>query len=265
MSDRPPDESSTDAATDVDPTDADTGADSDETAADSSSVTADRFLRWLRRSDDPRSAVVRDVLSAVAIVSLVGLVLFAVSGVWPPLVAIESGSMEPNMNTGDLVFVVATDRFVGDESVADTGVVTLENGRESGYETFDRSGDVVVFRPDGNDSRTPVIHRAHFWVEAGENWVDTEAESANLRGTTCDAVAACPAPHDGFVTKGDNNGMYDQVTNAGAETTVVRPDWVVGKAAFRIPWLGRLRLVLESLLSQSIDIGVHRLTGPSPR
>ncbi|WP_342768869.1 S26 family signal peptidase [Halopiger aswanensis] len=166
------------------------------------------------------------------------------------------------MNTGDLVFVVDSDRFAGDDPIDGTGVVTLENGRESGYETFDRPGDVVVFRPDGNDSRTPVIHRAHFWVEEGENWVDTEAESTNLRGTTCDAVAACPAPHGGFVTKGDNNGLYDQVANAGAETAVVRPDWIVGKAALRIPWLGRIRLAFESLLSQLIDVAVHRMTDP---
>ena len=40
---------------------------------------------------------------------------------------IESGSMEPNMHIGDLVFI---------QNVPNTGIVTCEEGATSGYETF---------------------------------------------------------------------------------------------------------------------------------
>ncbi len=38
---------------------------------------------------------VADIVSSAGSVLLVGVLLFAVSGVWPPLVAIESPSMDP--------------------------------------------------------------------------------------------------------------------------------------------------------------------------
>lgn len=42
--------------------------------------------------------------------AVVAATLFAVSGVWPPMVAVESGSMAPSLRTGDLVVASATDR-----------------------------------------------------------------------------------------------------------------------------------------------------------
>ncbi|ELY88002.1 S26 family signal peptidase [Natrialba taiwanensis] len=221
------------------------------TDSDTSSVSIedDGLLRWLLRSEEGTVVVVRDVASTVAIVALIGLVLFAASGVWPPLVAVESGSMEPNMHTGDLVFVVDDDRFVGENAVDGTGVVTLEDGQNGGDKHFGRPGDVIVFAPDGDASKTPVIHRARFWVEEGENWVETKADADALDGRTCADLSSCPAPHDGFVTKGDANDLYDQVDGRYAETTVVKPDWVSSKAGFRIPWLGRVRLAFDSLFA----------------
>ena len=213
--------------------------------SDGITIEDDGVVRWFLKSDDGTVVFVRDILSSVAIVVVIGLILFGVSGVWPPLVAVESGSMEPNMQRGDLVFVVDDDRFVGDDPVDDTGIVTLENGQESGHEKFGGPGDVIVFRPDGDDHRTPVIHRAHFWVESGENWVDTRADEDIIGDTTCNDVRSCPAPHDGFVTKGDANRGYDQHENE--ITTVVRPEWVTGKASFRIPWLGHVRLAFDTI------------------
>ena len=61
--------------------------------------------------------------------------------------------------------------------------------------------------------------------------------------------------------KGDANGGYDQVGGVGAETTVVHPDWATGKAMFNIPWLGRVRLLFDSILGLStvgVVVGVSR-------
>ncbi|QIO21323.1 S26 family signal peptidase [Haloarcula sp. JP-L23] len=187
--------------------------------------------------DVPFSVYVRDVATSVGAVVLVGLLLFAVSGVWPPLVAIESGSMTPNIDTGDMVFIMEEDRFPGPD--ARHGVVTAETGAESNYVMFREPGDVIVFEPNGNERRTPVIHRAMFYVEKGENWYDRADPDDVGAADSCADLRNCPAPHDGFVTKGDFNDAYDQVTGT---STVVRDEWVVGTAELRIPGLGWVRL-----------------------
>ncbi|WP_408960019.1 S26 family signal peptidase [Natrinema sp. 74] len=204
----------------------------------------DGLVRWVLETDNRTMSAVRTVLTSLAIVAVVGLLLFGISGQFPVLVAVESGSMAPNMHTGDLVFVVEEGRFAGEGAVDGTGIVTLEQGRETGYRQFDKPGDVIVFRPNGDPTVTPVIHRARFWVEAGENWVRTKADSEYLNGATCADIASCPAPHDGFVTKGDANPAYDQLPRSGAETTVVSPGWVTGKAMVRAPNIGDVRLIL---------------------
>lgn len=212
--------------------------------ADAVTIEDDGYLRWFVRTDDGTVVAVRDILTSVAIVAAIGLLLFGLSGIWPPLVAVESGSMEPNMYRGDLIFVVADDRFVGDDPVAETGVVTKYDAAD-GDGRFGDTGDVIIFRPAGGEG-TPVIHRAHFWVESGENWVETQANPEYVDGDSCDDLEYCPAPHDGFVTKGDANPGYDQA-GYGAQTTVVSPDWITGKGLFRIPWLGYVRLTFDAL------------------
>lgn len=183
----------------------------------------------------------RDLIVSIAIVLLFGGYLFAISGVWPPMVAVESGSMEPNLERTDLVFVMDTDRFQPDDAVADTGVVVARDGATTGYEQFGNPGDVIVFEPNGDADQTPIIHRAIFWVEEGEDWIE-RADDRFLRGTdSCAAVAGCPAPHDGFITKGDNNQAYDQV-GAGRISQPVRPAWVIGTAELRVPGAGWVRL-----------------------
>ncbi|ELY78997.1 S24/S26 family peptidase [Natrinema pallidum] len=216
------------------------------TADDGVTIEDDGLLRWFLNTDNETVMVTRDILSSVAIVAVVGLLLFGVSGIWPPLVAVESGSMEPNMHKGDLIFVADEGRFAGDAAAAGTGVVTLENGQESDHEKFGNPGDVIIYQPNGDPAETPVIHRAHFWVDKGEHWVDTKASEEIVGDATCEDVATCPAEHAGFVTKGDNNDGYDQYGNGISD--VVKPTWIQGKAMFRIPWLGHVRLTFDKLL-----------------
>lgn len=232
------------------------------------------WVRWLFTTDHEAVVYVREVAGSVAAVALVGALLFAVSGVWPPLVAIESESMEPHIEKGDLVFVMDEHRFAdGAAAVAgdgSTGVVTFRTGQETGYTTFSEPGDVIVYRPDGSASATPIIHRARFWVEEGENWYDRANRDyvgqyrsceADDDPTTDTALPACPAPNAGFITKGDNeatNGMYDQV--AGIAENPVDPRWIIGSAEFRIPWLGHVRL-LFGLLGGSAETVVTAAGG----
>ena len=204
------------------------------------------WARWLRQTNHPVVQIVRDLVSSALVVLLVGLVLFAISGVWPPMVAVESGSMEPQMSRGDLVVVVEETRFAPSTALNSTGVVTYRRGKQSGYRTFGSYGDVIIYQPNGSGG-TPIIHRARFWVNESENWYD-KANPAYVDGETCRAVPNCPAPQSGFITKGDANSQYDQVMGLSGP---VRPQWITGKAVVRIPWLGYIRLAFGVLVVPS--------------
>jgi len=184
----------------------------------------------------------REVLTSVLAVVVVGLLLFAISGVWPPMVAVESGSMEPHMHRGDLVFITEPHRFSPETAVGDTGVVTTDVAEETGYRSFGDLGAVIVY-DNPKVGGSPIIHRARFWVDEGENWYD-RANPEHVRADSCDALRNCPAPHAGFVTKGDHNDRYDQ---ANGISEPVKPAWVSGIARVRIPYLGLIRLSLGSL------------------
>ncbi len=128
--------------------------------------------------------------------------------------------MLPDMRVGDLVFVAAPDRF--------GPLVTSAEGAETGHLSFGSPGDVIVFRPNGDDSVHPIIHRAIIRID--------EAEAEEL--------LEFRDPHAGIVTKGDNNPVIDQLTthtNLG-RIEPVKDEWIIGKAVFAIPLLGYLPL-----------------------
>lgn len=189
----------------------------------------------------------REVLSSAGAVVAVGLLLFAVSGVWPPMVAVESGSMEPHMSKGDLVFITEPGQLAPDDRLThgNTGVVTYRAGAGAGYETFGSYGSVVVYEPPAGQG-PPIIHRTRFYVESGENWYD-RADEDHVDADSCEALANCPAPHGGFITKGDANARYDQANGISAAGPV-KPSWVVGVGRVRVPYLGWIRLSVSGVV-----------------
>jgi signal peptidase len=81
--------------------------------------------------------------------------IFAYSGVWPPMVVIESKSMQHGeasaigvIDTGDIVIV----------KQADGEVVTYLEGVATGHRTYGEAGDVVIYYKPG--MAKPIIHRA---------------------------------------------------------------------------------------------------------
>jgi signal peptidase len=207
----------------------------------STDSTEDESLLTRFRNDQTGPLMfIREMLTSMATVAAVGLLLFAISGVWPPMVAVESGSMDPNMQKGDLIFVTEPGRYMPDYAHGDTGVVTYHTGQQQEYRTFDDYGSVVVYK-NPSTAGPPIIHRARFWVNEGENWYD-KANQEYVNADSCAELLNCPAPHDGFITKGDNtrsNPYYDQATGISSP---VKPEWVVGTARLRIPYLGWVRL-----------------------
>lgn len=197
------------------------------------------ILERLRDPDDRWAGIARDLIWVVGVVGLIALTLFLVSGTWPAVVTIESGSMVPNMNVGDLVLVVAADRY--------GTLTTSEEGAQTGYGRFNPHpssagdpvhGDVIVYRPNGNTQYHPIIHRALEYVNESE------------------AAARFGADHAGYVTKGDHNPIVDQ---EGAYPGVgqiqpVKPEWVVGKALFVVPLVGYLPLHLFEVAAVVIGL-----------
>jgi len=171
---------------------------------------------------------------AVAIL-LTTFVVVAVVGAWPPFVAVESGSMAPEVERGDLVVVTSTERFPwgGLAGSDDPGAPTRLGG----------AGDVAVFAHPETEGR-PILHRVAFSVTEGEDWTK-RADPALLDGN-CAELSTCPAPHDGYITYGDANGEYDQ--SAGI-APVVREERIHAKALFSVSNLGWFRVGIDAAVA----------------
>lgn len=191
-------------------------------------------LKDLLHPKSEGATFVRDIILILLVVSGIGIVLFGVSGTWPALVAVESGSMEPNLPTYSLVFVVDENRF-GDWMTQD------EAEAADTHKVFNEYGDVIVYQPNGMKGVTPIIHRAITTVTK---------EEAQALGFTGDAA------HSGVITKGDNeitNPYPDQFGSFPSygisRMEPVKEEWIVGKAVFAIPLIGWVPLhIIESIL-----------------
>ena len=211
---------------------------------------------------------VKDVGLAIGSVVIVFLLTFAYSGNWPPMVVIESGSMEHDNNplysepryshigtidTGDLVVV---------KKVKKSDIVTYLEGKKTDYKKYGDYGDVIVYYKNGIETYdgqpvTPVIHRAMAWVEV----VDKENETYYIPeiDTTFQGkiqlaeiglgggASIQNIQNSGYITKGDSTGNPhpDQLTHydiTGAPVQPVDPGWVVGMAKGELPWFGLIKL-----------------------
>lgn len=221
---------------------------------------------------------VRDlVFAGVAVLLIIGAI-WAYSGVWPPMVVVESGSMmhEPNtsaigvIDTGDLTLV----KSVGSEDQ----IITYMQGKDRDYRTYGNYGDVIIYAKNCDRSQTPIIHRAitrmvlnesgfsfdfpeigrwgvvsgvvsfdvwtyHVNGPEGQSWqinIDVDAIKSNMTNYG--------APlHGGILTKGDNNAGVDQMSLnfASGHANLVQPvqlDCILGVARGELPWFGVIKL-----------------------
>jgi len=182
-------------------------------------------IKEFYQSDSTSAGVLRDLVS-VAKILLVFLILSQILfGTWAPMRAIESGSMEPHMKVGDIVFI---------KDISRANVITQEDGATSGYKSFGDYGNVILYRKYGSTEYTPIIHRAMYHVDAGEPmWGSGPI-----------------APHAGYITKGDNNAVIDQY---GLCTMPIREEWVIGVARYRVPYAGHVRLVASTAIKWLAD------------
>jgi signal peptidase len=149
-----------------------TGIMDDPMADPAPASNAKSLIGKFRTSDHWAVSLARDLLWVAGAVGSIALLLLLICGTWPAVVTIESGSMIPNMNIGDLVVVVEKDRF--------GPLQTWDDGKASGYRKFGDYGDVIIYRPNGVtdfwasvgllplSKQHPIIHRAMTWTEAGD-------------------------------------------------------------------------------------------------
>jgi len=249
-----------------------------------------------RFDDLPIPGFIKDIIFVIVVVGAISLLSQLALGLWTPMVAVESGSMVPNLNIGDIIIVQGASR---------TDVVPWDEAEKTGYYAFNKPGDVILYRPYGKESlnlldqlkmlsgispgqekATPIIHRALRYVELGESmWEGGPA-----------------APFSGYITKGDHNDVIDQmagqvfgmanlsyigthhdeIMDVGSDVfldkktglviyktdngtfvgegisylTPVKKEWVIGVARAKIPLVGYVRLLPNIILDE-----VHKLIG----
>ncbi len=180
-------------------------------------------LKKFYRSDSFWAGLLRDALSVIAMAAVFLSLSHIAFGLWMPLVAVESESMMPHIHIGDLIFIESIDR---------AGIITYNDGKEKGYTSFENYGDVILYLQYGRQGSTPIIHRAMYFVEKGEPmW-----------------SGGPPAPHAGYITKGDNqktNPSYDQQGSV-SYMQPVKKEWITGVAHLgRVPLLGCVTLTVK--------------------
>jgi len=128
--------------------------------------------------EDPKAfwkGLARDILVAAIIVAIFLGAMYAYAGVWPPLVVVESSSMQHGDRTS-FIGVIDTGDMVFQQAAPDrSSVTTYLEGRNTcpptssncGYMTYGDYGDVIIFRRAG--FATPVIHRAIMYITLHSN------------------------------------------------------------------------------------------------
>jgi signal peptidase len=237
-----------------------------------------------RRRKEPRPGlagvlgVVRDVAISAGIVVLILVSLFAYTGVWPPMVVIESNSMMHGgdsqigvIDTGDLTLVKSINERQGVVTYVEA---TCATNPHHGLKTYGDFGNVIIYRKNGL-AEIPVIHRAIAWIEYNASasnppykyvgnipdigvynvteftltklGYQNQNIRINLDGIfRSSAVSTSRAPHSGFVTHGDHNPpQVDQESLRVQQGSMVEPvkvGWVVGRAEGELPWFGLFKL-----------------------
>ena len=205
-------------------------------AAKSGTEPLSSKIKKFWQSEEQIPSAVREIVSVLVTVGVIVAILFLVCGTWPAIVTIESESMVPHMNVGDLVLVMADDRLGPLQSMAE--------GNVSGYEKFSMPGDVIIYRPNGNTDLHPIIHRALYWVEAGPTDISYREMDTTGKIVTKQYIA----PHAGYITKGDNNPVIDQTgfgnnyRGLGSPIQPIKSEWIIGKAIYAVPLVGYLPL-----------------------
>ena len=121
---------------------------------------------------NPMRTLVRELVLAAGMITLLVLAMWAHTGSMPPLVVVESNSMQHDadgevgtIDAGDLILVHSPD----DNRIITFAEATDPESGYYGYESLGMEGDVIIYERNGESDSTPIIHRALFEISIGES------------------------------------------------------------------------------------------------
>jgi signal peptidase I len=166
------------------------------------------------------------------------------------------------IDAGDMVLVVKVNSR---SNVVTHGGPIKGAQAENGWRSYEDYGDVIIYKPLGREDVSQIIHRAMTWVDVHqfENETRYTIEEYGIYNessiTISDLGLRDRKPdwkHSGYLTKGDNNNVIDQISDICPQP--VKVTWISGKARSEIPWLGAINLFFEDLLHGKNTVGnVH--------
>jgi len=226
----------------------------------------------------------RDALIALVIVAMILGAMYAYAGNWPPLVVVESSSMQHGDTVSSLGVIDTGDMVFQQAAPTRDSVITYIEGRARGYSTYGDYGDVIIFRRASDP--TPVIHRAIMYVTLHvggtadvpdilglpmSDWVARNAtgptenpyglESLLIRNLgfehninltfTFDTFSAS-VDRTGYITMGDHNSFRqcrsqrdDCRSGYDPYSWMPRLEDVQGRSRGEIPWIGLIKLIFQ--------------------
>lgn len=222
-----------------------------------------------------RNSSVREVLISIVIVASLLGGLYVYSGEWPPLVVVESGSMQHDTTTSHIGVIDTGDLILVQAVRSQTDIVTYIEGRATDYTTYGDYGDVIVFKVSALET-TPIIHRAIMYIVPNGDKADV-TDLSILPKQTWNALDRAGNPtnnvtdlsrvtiydmgfkHDldisfdltyfvkafnrsGYITMGDHNA-YLQTISYDTKWLPAQAD-IIGRSRGEIPWFGLLKLFI---------------------
>jgi signal peptidase len=233
------------------------------------------------QKDGLKEAVLTVAIAMLTVAVLLGG-MYAYSGNWPPMVVVESGSMQHSstyaylgdLNIGDMVLV----KKVSSASQ----IVTYVQGVAKSYSTYGEAGNVIIYKPYGSDSVVPIIHRAIVYIQYNSSgggydipsllglplsqWyvmspqgqahyaynIKYNVKILNVGYTHTPVIIPVAqmiqrAKFSGFITMGDHNhAVYGE--NATDQALQIFPlpvkiQWVEGVAQGLLPYVGLVKLM----------------------
>jgi len=210
---------------------------------------------------------------AIALVALLILAMFFYSGLWPPLVVVESGSMQ-HSDTESQIGVIDTGDMVIVKTLGAEPIRSYVAAYSQGYSTYGSPGDVIIYKRYNSDSLPWIIHRAVvelLWNSSsnsfdipdlknypqslwsitngtdGQWWSLTGTLELTNYGYKSQTVRVFLDPllqyaHGGYITKGDHNDVVDQYPMASICREPIKTAWIIGESRGEIPWFGLLKL-----------------------
>ncbi len=138
------------------------------------------------------------LLAAPVIFIIILAGLFAYSGIWPPLVVIESKSMQHSDTQSALGVIDTGDLVVVKKITSAAQVKTYVDGMSSGYSTYGEHGDVIIYYKSGLSK--PIIHRAIVYLVYNETGGSFDIPS--LRDVPTDKWSVSSGPQSYLNQKG---------------------------------------------------------------